>query len=421
LPIPRRLTYRIAWTLTICTSLSLLGDATLYAVIPSEHQHLGLLAVQAGWILSTNRLVRPPMNLLSSWFSTELGPRTPYILGLAIGALSTLGYGLWSSYGLLLALRALWGIAWALIAVSAYSMLLQASATEERGRLVGLYVSGSFFGGSLGAILGGHLVDRWGFEPGMRSLGALSALACLLALTLPRKPFAGLAQSSGRSQALRQAWGHWRDLANMGRRLAVGLVLIFAHRLFFAGVFYGTFGYYLSRSLPASPLIQGIGLAALTAILLFLRNLLTLVTGPLLGYLSDRLGDRLRVLMLGEALGASGMLVLALGQGRWGWLGVGITLVAMAYGVVPSMIMAWLGDLSQDHQRAAIAGTYQTMGDIGSGIGPLAAYPLLAAFGVLPVYLGCAALLLATIPLIQWVRHTQPEPAQTKLPASPKA
>jgi MFS family permease len=96
-----RLSVRVAWTLTVCTALALLGDATLYAVLPATYDTVGVALWQVGWLLSVNRLARIPLNLPSGWLSDRIGPRGPYILGVAIGALSTLGYSLPLSFGLL--------------------------------------------------------------------------------------------------------------------------------------------------------------------------------------------------------------------------------------------------------------------------------------------------------------------------------
>lgn len=164
---------RVVWTLTLCTSLALLGDSTLYAVLPSYHPTVGISVVQVGWLLSMNRLVRPPLNMLSGWLSQRIGARTPYIVGLSIGALSTLGYGLCRGFWPLLAMRALWGVAWALLAVSAYGLMLDVTAEDTRGRLAGIYTSISYFGGSAGAMLGGFLVDTLALPRAMLILGIL--------------------------------------------------------------------------------------------------------------------------------------------------------------------------------------------------------------------------------------------------------
>ena len=144
---------RVVWTLTICTALALLGDTTMYAVLPSQYVLVGLVSLHVGWLLSVNRLVRLPLNMISGWLSDRLGAKGPYVVGLALGACSTVGYGLSSGFWPLLVFRALWGLAWALLVVAAYRMILDVTTERTRGRLMGFYTSGSFLGGAIGAIV----------------------------------------------------------------------------------------------------------------------------------------------------------------------------------------------------------------------------------------------------------------------------
>jgi MFS family permease len=398
---------RVVWTLTLCTSLALLGDSTLYAVLPSYHPAVGIGVVQVGWLLSMNRLVRPPLNMLSGWLSQRLGPRTPYIVGLSIGALSTIGYSLCRGFWPLLAMRALWGVAWALLAVSAYGLMLDVTVESTRGRLAGIYTSISYFGGALGAMGGGFLVDALGFSPAMFILGALSIGASLLALTLPRTQHLPARHvAPGVSLAWRprlQAGAH--ALRRLDARLWLVLALSFAHRFLFAGVFYSTFGLYLQQTLGESLHVGAavIGVASFTGTVLFLRNVVSVLVGPGLGYLSDVLGERSRVLLLGEVLGVAALACLALADSLW-ISAAGVLLAAMAYGIVPPMLVSWMGDLTRTGARGTIVGGYQTMGDLGSGVGPLVAYALAAAWGLPAVYGLGAALCALTVPLILLVR-----------------
>jgi MFS family permease len=157
-----------------------------------------------------------------------------------------------------------------------------------------------------------------------------------------------------------------------------------------------------------------IGIASLTATLLLARNVLTVLASPSLGYLSDRLGDRTRVLLLGELLGVGGLICFAVGASPW-LLGIGVLGAAIAYGIVPPMLLSWLGDLTPSGRRGAVVGSYQTMGDLGSGLGPLMAYPLLALMDIRLIYALCAAALALTIPAIikarRWsdLRHPTPD------------
>jgi len=133
----------------------------------------------------------------------------------------------------------------------------------------------------------------------------------------------------------------------------------------------------------------------------------TVLVGPGLGHLSDRLGDRTCVLLLGEVLGVAGLVCFALGGPVW-LVGPGVLFTAIAYGVVPPLLVAWMGDLTDREGRGPIVGAYQTMGDLGSGLGPLIAYPLLAAIGLRSVYALSAGFLASTIPLILATRGQEP-------------
>lgn len=56
--------------------------------------HAGVTLAAVGWLLSVNRLVRLPLNVLSGWLADRVGPKTPYVTGIALGVASTAGYGL---------------------------------------------------------------------------------------------------------------------------------------------------------------------------------------------------------------------------------------------------------------------------------------------------------------------------------------
>lgn len=385
---------RVIWTLTGCTALALLGDTTMYAVLPTSYASVGVTAMQVGWLLSINRLARIPFNLLSGRLCRRFGARLPYLLGVVISALSTLGYGLARSFWSLLALRALWGVAWAMLVVAANTLVLQVSTDADRGRNSGIYTPYSFFGGAVGAVLGGVLVDRLGFRPAMGILGGLTGLGCLLALTLPHidPPAHGPEPTAGAG---------WHVFEGLDSRFLLALLTILVHRLFFAGVFYSTFGYYLASRLPNGVSVGALvlGGATLTSVLLWVKDSVTVLAGPLLGKLSDDLHDRPLVIVGALAAGIAGLLLLAATRQIVPVL-VAVASVAIAYGLLPPLLVAWVGDWTSPAKRSGALGIFQAVGDLGSGLGPLLAYRLVASVDIGMVYALCAVLLIALIPLI---------------------
>ena len=79
---------RVIWTLTGSTALSLLGDATFYAVLPTSYAAVGVTAMQVGWLLSINRLARIPYGERVTYgaIATEIGnPGLAQRVGQAVG------------------------------------------------------------------------------------------------------------------------------------------------------------------------------------------------------------------------------------------------------------------------------------------------------------------------------------------------
>jgi MFS family permease len=303
-------------------------------------------------------------------------------------------------------------------------MVLNAGDETTHGRYAGGHYSLSFFGGSLGAMLGGILADRIGLPSSMLILGSCTGLACLLALALPDlkpRPRPAAAETAARPALRLLARAAWQGLSGLEGRLWLIVWLNFAHRFFFAGVFYSLFGLYLQRSLGDSFRLGAwaVGIASLSATLLFVRNLVSVLVSPSMGYLSDKLGDRRLVLLLGQVVGVLGLAVLALTFSPLVIL-VSVLLIAVGFGLVPSMLLAWMGDLS-DRRRGPLVGGFQTMGDLGSGLAPLIAYSLVEWIGIRWVLSGSALLLAITVPLVLLAQRAPARPLPAATSAAPEA
>ena len=177
---------RVLFPLGLAVCLSLYGDLTLYAVLVTQLDVVGLTLASVGIMLSVNRLVRIPGNPLGGLLVDRFGRRPLFLLGMLLGALTTASYGLLRGFWPFLAARALWGVAWIFIHVSGMSMVLDISTPATRGRLTGVYTTWQQIGFALGPLLGGLLVDAAGFRPAMLVGAGLTAVGLLVAaLALP--------------------------------------------------------------------------------------------------------------------------------------------------------------------------------------------------------------------------------------------
>ena len=385
---------RLLLPLGTAMALSLTGDSTMYAVLASQIDLLGIGLGVVGVLLGANRMVRIPGNLLAGSFYDRTGRRPLFLTGLALGILSTLGYSLVRGFWPLFAARVLWGISWSLINVGGYTMILDRSSASDRGRMTGLYQMAFMLGLTISPILGGALTDSLGFRPAARICALVSGLGFLVALVaLPEtRPGMDVADYQFEQESAR-----WRlsDLLGTLKRIDwrilsasyIYLVVLFVN----SGVLMSTISLYLERRWGASIPIGAttIGVASLGGLLLALRSALGIVAGPVAGIVSDRIGDRWPVVRGGLLLGSVGFVVLAL-LASIGAVPVGVALISLSAGALAASVTALVGDLAEKRRQSLTMGGLATAGDIGSALGPVFAYGLAVAFDLRWVYFACA-------------------------------
>jgi MFS family permease len=394
---------KVLFPLGLGTALSLMGDTTLYAVLPTHAAEAGVALGSVGIVLSVNRAVRILSNGLAGLAYDRWPRRWLFVPALFVGALSTALYaatrGLWP----LLVGRLLWGLAWSGIWVGGATVIMDVTTARDRGRWMGLYQTWFFLGAGPGACVGGLLTDSVGYATTMWIGAALTALGGLAALALLPET--------------RSIWPDAHDCAVGGtvererprRRVHPGLWVVASlqglNRLVTAGVLAATLGLLVQDRLRPSDL--GLGVATLTGVLAAGRTLLSMAAAPLAGTMSDWLGSR-----WGVAAGA-----LALGAISFGLMSqcapvailVGIALGAMVSGGVQALVVALTGDLAGQTQRGRAIGLVHSVGDLGSAVGPPVAYALLPRMELRGVYLLCAGLFAAGLVLLLAFRSRSDE------------
>ena len=142
-------------------------------------------------------------------------------------------------------------------------------------------------------------------------------------------------------------------------------------------------------------LLFGAGVATVAGVMLAVRYLSNLLFGPALGALSDRLGQPRLAVLLGGAMLAG---VMGMSQASGGWLILFISFVVMAgTGLWVTLSAAASGIALRSSRPHRFVGVYTTAADAGLACGPLLAYSLTGAVGLVPVYLGVAILLLLVV------------------------
>ncbi|MCP4420486.1 MAG: MFS transporter [Chloroflexi bacterium] len=387
--------WRVLLPVGFGTALSLIGDSTLYTVLPTQAENIGLTLAAVGVLLSLNRFVRLGANGLAGWLCDRFSKRPLFITSLLLGAVSSAIFAFTTYYPLLIIARLLWGIAWSGIWVAGNGLILDFSQTADRGRWIGNYHASFFLGAALGAFLGGGLTDWLGFAPAMGVAAGLNFLGTIVAwLFMPQIPIFKPFSAPSLESAIEISSNAIPKKVNENSRgqLITAVSLLGINRLVIAGILSATMGLYLQQTVGNSWQIGqlSLGVATLTGLALGTTILVSMFVTPIMGRFSDRTNSRWQAVAVGLLPGVLGFVVLAFGLPGYALLGLPLTSVSSSSN--QSLSTAITGDLSQGRRGRALAILY-TAGDFGSAIGPPLAYNLIAVLQVTQLYLGCAVLL----------------------------
>ncbi len=404
---------RVLVPMGLAVCLSLFGDLTLYAVLVTELDTVGLTLGAAGLMLGVNRLIRIPGNPLAG-ILLDRGDRRPFfILGMLLGVLSTAGYALLRGFWPFLAARLAWGAGWTLINVCAMAMVVDVSTRADRGRWMGIYNTWVLVGLALGPMVGGLLVDATGFRSGMLACAAITTAGLLVALVaLPETvPHSAGETSSPANWSLRlESPGVKRARAllraNQGLLTASALYLII--QFTGEGVVLSTISLLLQQRFGQEVAVGSLalGVASAGGLILGLRSLLAGAVGPLAGQLSDTRFGRWPMITASLVAGIAGFGLLALATSP-GLIILGVALGAASAGAALATLAALVGDLAPPGRQGVVMGVYATAGDVGSAAGPFLAFSLVLVVDLQWIYLFCSSTFLIGLWLIWRTRKAR--------------
>ncbi len=290
-------------------------------------------------------------------------------------------------------------------------MLIDVTGARNRGRWMGVYNTWYLVGIAGGSLLGGVLVDGLGFRQAMILCAGLTG--CGFAGALIALPETGRARRAPGSGATSWA-GVWRAfcrvlLSTPGLRR--GLALYLVNQFASEGGALSVLSVLLAVRLGdrGAAALGFAGIPSLSGALLALRFVLSAALSPVAGLLSDRMArGRTRVLASGLLISALSLLLIGYGRSV-GLMVLGVVLNALGGAGVLVSLAALLGDLAPPDAEGAVTGLYATAGDVGSALGPVLAYALLAYVPVSAVFLLCAGLFTGGLALT-WMGRTDESP-----------
>jgi MFS family permease len=271
--------------------------------------------------------------------------------------------------------RVLWGLAWSLLWVGGNSVVLDISSAENRGKNSGIYQMWFIIGVAASSFLGAVLTDKFGFRSGQWiSVAVIAATALIWFFFLPetrRKTdqLKGTQRKSPKQEKIRLPW----------KLLGLTSVTIFITRFLAWGVIAATAILWLSEIFGEGARIAAyfVPIATLTGLYTALSNLTGILSTPLAGSISDRIGRRWPVLGSAAILGGLGLWLMS-GEIQIIAL-LGAFLVPVAGSTTETLIPAIAGDRVPENMRSRALGLINTAGDLGATLGPFAALGLIQA------------------------------------------
>lgn len=341
-------------------AIGMIGDTLLYAVLPLYHDQFGLSLAMVGVLLSLNRWIRLLANSAVAHIGERIGPHALMIAAAVGSALSTTAYGLFEDATIQILARILWGISYASLnlATLAYAVSDRANAGKRVGAsraAIGLVQAASLVGGA-------WIVLQLDARSVFLIYGGLTLIALAAALILPRLPPEPVAKKGFKLP--------------VPHRLEVwGFVMGFAGD----GVFLLTLAFLMKDSITSVAAIMA------TAMLLALRWLVEVTTGPIGGWIGDRFGAR-RIAIANALLLVGGFVLIAADHELLGAL-----LIVMTRGMFNTLIPVLVIERGHGGVLSSQA-SYSTWRDFGAAVGPLTAPWLFLNVPQAPLY---AALALA--------------------------
>ncbi len=162
---------RIILALSVARLGDAIGNSILFIVIPLYVAKLPAPwfplpeSVRVGLLISFYGLINASLQPIMGAVSDRLGKRKPLIqLGLIVMAFATIAFVVAARFLDLLILRAIQGVGVALTVPASLALMATASEKQSRGGSMGVYSTMRMAGFATGPLIGGFLLDRFGFN-----------------------------------------------------------------------------------------------------------------------------------------------------------------------------------------------------------------------------------------------------------------
>ncbi|KWX74763.1 MFS transporter [Paenibacillus jilunlii] len=360
----------------IAIFLDMLIYGLVVPILPKYASALGASQTEIGLLFGSYAIALFIATPIFGALSDRIGRRGPMLWGLLGLAAATLLFAFAEEYWMLIAARALQGLAAAITWTSGLAILADLYPSEERGKAMGLALSGQAAGILLGPSLGGWMYQLGGYKLPFLFAAVLAiadgVLRVFLLRDLPERTSGTFLSSFGL-------------LRNRSLLLICGVVVIGSA---IPSVLEPTLPLHLQEKFNAEPGFIGM--------LFAIPTLSYALATPWIGKLASKIGYK-KAVLIGLAVVAISLPLSALPGSMW-MQGASLVLLGISMGMVLAPCLPALADISEQSGLPSYGITfalYNTAYSFGMIVGPVTSSALTDAIGLKLSYLsvGCVALL----------------------------
>jgi MFS family permease len=325
-------------------------DSAINIVLPAMAAAFGVAPAAIRWVIICYVLTYALTAFAAGVLADRLGPGPVFAAGLWISGAAFLGYALAHSYGLVLLLRVLQGLGGGLVYGTAPALVTLSLPRERHGRGLGTMSLGLGVGLGVGPILGGVLLDAFGWSAAFLFRAPLFLAMAVLAQA--RLGARGGAPAVSRRVAL-------EDLLRLPVLRSAVLAFLSNHAQFAVWLLVP---FFLVGPLGLSPSVGGV--------VFTLTPLGAALAAPLGGAATDRIGPRWP-LVSGLALELAGLLAIArmTEATPLPLVGAGMALVGLGVGLFQVPNLAQMMAAFPQAQQGAAGGLGFLGRTLGSAVG----------------------------------------------------
>lgn len=371
------------WVVAVAVFTDMLIYGMIVPILPRYTETLGASQTEIGFLFGSYAITLLLATPILGVVSDKVGRRLPMILGLFGLAAATLLFGLANSFWLLVLARMLQGISAAATWTAGLALLADVFPLQERGKAMGLALSGQAAGMLLGPTIGGALYQWGGYHLPFIIAASIALIDGILRITLLHNE-----PKSSSNQRI-----SYRSILNMRSLFIMIGIIILGSAL--PSALEPTLPLYLQDTLHLSPGTIGLLFAVPTLAYGF--------TAPIIGTLSTKIG-RKQTMAVGIALAALcfpftvivshtalEIFVLAI---------LGISFSLLLAPALPEL--TYLADKNGVHAYGILFAIYNTAYSIGMFFGPMLSGSLSDLFGFTNAFYIFSVLLLCYLCLFLW-------------------